>query len=68
MRQYLMALAFLGVTGCLADVSTSAFCGPTYTGAIERLSGEALKAPDVPEPLGVAVADVVTGHRAGCGQ
>jgi hypothetical protein len=66
MRVFLMVSAFLGATGCATSVSTSAFCAATYSGAVERLASEALAASDVPEPLGNAVADVVTGHRAGC--
>ena len=66
MRKFLVVSAFLGVTGCATNVSTSAFCSATYSNAVERLASEALAASDVPEPLGNAVADVVTGHRAGC--
>lgn len=65
MKLFLTALVLTGVTGCVS-VSDAAFCEPTFTGAVDRLRTEALAAPDIPEPLGDAVADVVTGHGAGC--
>lgn len=48
--------------------SDAAFCGPDFTDAVQRAGQEALAYPDTPEALGVAVADVVTGHKAGCAQ
>ena len=65
MKLSLMVLALIGVTACTKP-NDAAFCGPTYSGAVERLSKEALAHEATPEPLGNAVADVVTGHRAGC--
>lgn len=69
MKQFRTVLAFLGVIGltaCKMNVSDAAFCGPAFSGAVDRLGSEALAAQSVPEPLGNAVADVVTGHKAGC--
>lgn len=65
MRLSLMVLALVGVTACTRP-SDAAFCGPTYSGAVDRLGKEALAHKATPEALGNAVADVVTGHKAGC--
>lgn len=62
----IILMTLLGVTGCAVPQSDAAFCGPDFTDAVKRLGSEALAYPDTPEPLGIAVADVVTGHKAGC--
>lgn len=65
MRLFLTGLVLTGVTACTTP-NDAAFCGPTYSGAVNRLAQEALAYEATPEPLGNAVADVVTGHKAGC--
>lgn len=65
MKLSLMALALIGVTACTKP-NDAAFCGPSYSGAVDRLGTEALAHKATPEALGNAVADVVTGHKAGC--
>ena len=57
-------LPLLGVTSCLG-VSDAAFCGPDFTGAIERLA-VALPNPLTPDNVGIAGAAVIAGHDAGC--
>jgi len=64
----IMMLALAGASGCAMPQNDAAFCGPDFTDAVQRAGKEALAYPDTPEALGVAVADVVTGHRAGCAQ
>lgn len=54
----------LGVTSCVG-VSDAAFCGPDFTGAIDRLA-DALPHPDTPDEVGRAGTAVVVGHDAGC--
>lgn len=60
----MMAGVAIGVTGC-KNASDAGFCRPAFTSAVDRLASEALAA-DIPDSLGNAVADVVTGHDAGC--
>ena len=54
----------IGATGC-ATVSDAAFCGPSFTGAIDALA-EQLAAPGTPDNVGRAGTAVVLGHDAGC--
>ena len=54
----------IGATGC-ATVSDAAFCGPTFSGAIEALATQ-LADPATPDELGKAGTAVVLGHDAGC--
>jgi hypothetical protein len=64
MQLKIAMLPLLGVTSCLG-VSDAAFCGPDFTGAIERLAVE-LPNPDTPESVGQAGTAVIVGHDAGC--
>jgi hypothetical protein len=64
MQLTIAILPLLGVTSCLG-VSDAAFCGPDFTGAIERLAIE-LPDPMTPEGVGRAGTAVVLGHDAGC--
>ena len=64
MRSAILMLPILGATSCLG-VTDAAFCGPDYTGAIDRLA-KALPHPDTPEEVGRTGTAVVLGHDAGC--
>jgi hypothetical protein len=64
MRSVIRMLPLLGVASCLG-VSDAAFCGPDFTGAIDRLA-RALPHPDTPDEVGRAGTAVVVGHDAGC--
>ena len=64
MRFKIAMLPLLGVTACL-NVTDAAFCGPDYTGAIDRLA-TALPDPNTPDAVGRAGTAVVLGHDAGC--
>lgn len=64
MRSKIAMLTFLGVTGCWGGID-AAFCGPDFTGAIERLA-DALPNPQTPDDVGRAGTAVVLGHDAGC--
>lgn len=55
----------LGVTGCVAEVSDAAFCGPDFTQAIQRLA-DALPNAETPDTVGQAGTVVVLAHDAGC--
>jgi len=46
-------------------VSDAAFCGPDFTGAIDRLA-MALPDPMTPDAVGRAGTAVVLAHDAGC--
>ncbi len=59
-------LILVGVTGCSSATSDAAFCGPTYSRAIDNLADAALADPGINDVTGGAVADVVAGHDAGC--
>jgi hypothetical protein len=59
-----MLATVTGATGC-ATASDAAFCGPTFTGAINALA-EQLADPATPDELGKAGTAVVLGHDAGC--
>ena len=63
MRLILMTI-LIGATAC-TSASDAAFCGPDFTGAIERLA-DALPNPDTPDSVGRAGTAVVFGHDAGC--
>ena len=63
MRLILLTMT-IGVAGC-TSVSDAAFCGPDFTGAIERLA-DALPNPDTPDNVGRAGTSVVLAHDAGC--
>ena len=54
-----------GAMSC-APVSDAAFCGPAFTGAIERLA-DALPDPATPDGVGIAGTAVILAHDAGCG-
>ena len=58
-------LPLVGVTSCALGTSDAAFCGPDFTGAIERLA-DALPNPLTPDDVGKAGTAVVRGHDAGC--
>ncbi len=60
----IMLMTLLGVTGCSVGID-AAFCGPDYTGAIERLA-KALPDPRTPDAVGKAGVAVIAGHDAGC--
>ncbi|WP_161487236.1 MULTISPECIES: hypothetical protein [unclassified Sulfitobacter] len=64
MRYAIAMLILLGATGCVRG-SDAAFCGPDFTGAVDRLA-EALPHPDTPDSVGQAGTAVVLGHDAGC--
>ncbi|KEJ97441.1 hypothetical protein SAMN05444149_101880 [Pseudosulfitobacter pseudonitzschiae] len=66
MLSKIVMLPLIGVTSCAIGTSDAAFCGPEYTGAIERLA-EALPDPLTPDAVGRAGTAVVRGHDAGCG-
>ena len=65
MRSRIAMLTLLGVTSCSLGTSDAAFCGPDFTGAIERLAN-ALPNPATPDEVGRAGTAVVRGHDAGC--
>lgn len=65
MRLILLMMT-IGAASC-TNVSDAAFCGPAYTGAIQRLA-DALPNPDTPDDVGRAGTAVVLGHDAGCNQ
>ena len=66
MRYAIAMLILTGVSACAVRGSDAAFCGPDYTGAIDRLAKE-LDHPSTRDPLGQAGTAVVVGHDAGCG-
>ena len=55
-----------GLSGCVSGTSDAAFCGPAFTGAIERLA-DALPDPATPDGVGIAGTAVILAHDAGCG-
>lgn len=57
-------LVILGATAC-TSVSDAAFCGESFTGAIDRLA-DALPDPLTPDSVGRAGTAVVLAHDAGC--
>ena len=59
-----MLATVTGATAC-ASVSDAAFCGPTFTGAIDALATQ-LADPATPDSVGRAGTAVVIGHDAGC--
>ena len=64
--RYVMLIAILiGAQGCASVGSDAAFCGPGFTGAIERLA-DALPDPMTPDAVGQAGTAVVLAHDAGC--
>ena len=63
MRLILLTMT-IGAASCMS-VSDAAFCGPDFTGAIERLA-DALPDPATPEDIGRAGTAVVLAHDAGC--
>jgi len=60
----LIITGIIGATGC-ANVNNAAFCGPDFTGAINRLAIE-LDNPGTREALGIAGTAVVLATDAGC--
>lgn len=63
--QYMAAiLMMIGASGCLS-ASDAAFCGPDFTGAIQRLA-DVLPDPATPDDVGQAATAVVLAHDAGC--
>ena len=65
MRLMIMTMVMVGAVSC-APVSDAAFCGPAYSGAIERLA-DALPNPATPDGVGIAGTAVILAHDAGCG-
>ncbi|UOA14544.1 hypothetical protein [Sulfitobacter dubius] len=65
MRSKILMLPLIGVSSCAIGTSDAAFCGPDFTGVIERLA-DALPDPQTPDAVGKAGAAVVLGHDAGC--
>lgn len=65
MRLKIVMLPLIGATSCAIGTSDAAFCGPDFTGAIERLA-TALPDPATPDSVGQAGTAVVRGHDAGC--
>jgi hypothetical protein len=65
MQLKILMLPLLGVNSCMNGTSDTAFCGPDFTGAIERLA-DALPNPQTPDDVGRAGTAVVRGHDAGC--
>lgn len=63
MRLILLTMT-IGAASC-TSVSDAAFCGPDFTGAIERLA-DALPDPATPDSVGRAGTSVVLAHDAGC--
>ena len=55
-----------GVGACVPVSDQAAFCGPAFTGAIERLA-DALPDPATPDGVGIAGTAVILAHDAGCG-
>jgi hypothetical protein len=64
MQLKIAMLPLLGVASCFS-ATDAAFCGPDFTGAIDRLATE-LPDPMTPEGVGRAGTAVVLGHDAGC--
>ena len=62
----LMLTAMIGAVSC-ATVNDVAFCGPEFTGAINRLAVE-LDHPSTRDALGKAGTAVVKATDAGCTQ
>lgn len=60
----ILLMTTIGVVSC-TSVSDAAFCGPDYTGAIERLA-DALPNPATPDDVGRAGTAVILAHDAGC--
>ena len=53
-----------GATSCATD-SDAAFCGPDFSGAIERLA-DALPDPNTPDEVGRAGTSLILAYDAGC--
>lgn len=62
----LMLTVMIGVVSC-ATANDAAFCGPEFTGAINRLAVE-LDHPSTRDALGRAGTAVVKATDAGCTQ
>ena len=66
MRSIMLMIALIGASAC-TPVSDAAFCGISFTEAIDRLA-TALPDPTTPEEVGAAGTAVVLAHDAGCPQ
>ena len=54
-----------GLSGCTNGINNAAFCGPAFTGAIDRLAAD-LDHPTTRDELGKSGTAVVLAHDAGC--
>lgn len=65
MMQGKALLLTIGVTSCGMATSDAAFCGPSFSGAIDQLEN-VLPNPQTPDEVGVAATVVILKHEAGC--
>ena len=65
MRLMVLLTMTIGLSACTDGKNDAAFCGPAFTGAIDRLALD-LDHPTTRDELGKSGTAVVLAHDAGC--